>query len=73
MAKRQYRLGRNTEPVKGRKIYPWEKLKRAGDCFLWLDRSKFHTLRVQVAVRKRLYGVTYSVNLDPEGVRVTRR
>lgn len=67
-----YRILRNAKPPSGVKIYPWDKLRRRGDAFIWPDISKYKSLRVQAVRMRKVLGASVSVSKLATGVQVTR-
>lgn len=55
---------------KNRNQYPFDKLKKKGDFFLWPDREADHALRQQAYRRKGSTGIDFRVARDPKGIRV---
>jgi hypothetical protein len=56
--------------AKNRNQYPFDKLKKKGDFFLWPNRADDHALRQQAYRRKKSTGIDFRVTRDPKGVRV---
>lgn len=69
-----YRLGRDprARPTQGKGKYPWHLLKKVGDCFLWMDKRMYASLRSAANYRTRTRGEYFTVNRLPGGIRVTR-
>ncbi len=62
-------VGEGFKP-KTRNQYPFDKLKKKGDFFLWPHRADDHALRQQAYRRKNSTGIDFRVTRDPKGIRV---
>lgn len=62
-------MGSGLKP-KSRNIYPFHKLKKKGDYFVWPRKQDDHSLRVQASRQKRVKRINFTVRRTPKGILV---